>query len=222
MENAVEALKMAGAVLVFVMAISVIIFFFTRTRQATDTIVNYRDRESAYVNTGYYGGQIGTRRVSLDTIIPTIYRAYVERYTIVFVGLDSPIYRIENRTGQTVNKYVIELEQQPTLTYPNPAVGSTDAMHAFISGILYHDYSGMKKIRNAGIVMDSNGNYTNYTGTQDDFENYFKIKVDSTPLYNQLDGKTIYEDIGIYYQGDSVSEPDVNKTEKRIITYTVK
>ena len=51
MENAADALKIAGAVLIFVLALSVIIFAFTQTRQVSDTILTYRDRESEYVGT---------------------------------------------------------------------------------------------------------------------------------------------------------------------------
>ena len=46
MENAADALKMAGAVLIFVLAISIIIFAFSQARETSDTILNYRDRET--------------------------------------------------------------------------------------------------------------------------------------------------------------------------------
>ena len=37
----------------------------------------------------------------------------------------------------------------------------------------------------------------------------------------QTNGKTIKEYLGVYYQIDDPNEPDVNKTEKRIITYKI-
>ena len=44
MENAAEALKMAGAVLLFVLALSVAIVSFGQARETADTILDYRDR----------------------------------------------------------------------------------------------------------------------------------------------------------------------------------
>ena len=35
-----------------------------------------------------------------------------------------------------------------------------------------------------------------------------------------LDKKTIIERLGVYYQNDDANVPDVNKTQKRIITYS--
>ena len=48
MENAADALKMAAAVLVFVVAISITINSFTETRIASTTILNNQDREYDY------------------------------------------------------------------------------------------------------------------------------------------------------------------------------
>ena len=54
MENAADALKMAGAVLLFVLALSIIIPFFSQARQTTDIILDARDRETVYMNGDYY------------------------------------------------------------------------------------------------------------------------------------------------------------------------
>ena len=48
MENAADALKMAAAVLVFVVAISITINSFTESRIAATTILNNQDREYDY------------------------------------------------------------------------------------------------------------------------------------------------------------------------------
>ena len=79
MENAVDALKMAGAVLLFVLAISVAIVSFGQARETADTILDYKDRETVYIDGNLYYRATGTERtVGLETIIPTIYRAYIE------------------------------------------------------------------------------------------------------------------------------------------------
>ena len=96
MENAAEALKMAAAVLIFLMALSVAIVSFGQVRKTSDEILNMQDRETVYIDGNFYYKTIGTERtVGLETIIPTIYRVYYENYRIVFTGEgmeNTPIY----------------------------------------------------------------------------------------------------------------------------------
>ena len=98
MENAVDALKMAGSVLLFVIALSVAILSFTNARQAIDSVLEYSDRESLTIEGDprfYYlsGGNNDTSRyVGKETIIPAIYRAYKENYKIVFKFNDVDTY----------------------------------------------------------------------------------------------------------------------------------
>ena len=46
MENVVDALKMAGSVLLFVIGLSVAILAFSQAREAIDSVLKYSDRES--------------------------------------------------------------------------------------------------------------------------------------------------------------------------------
>ena len=87
MENAVDALKMAGAVLMFVMALSVSIVAFGQVRQTADLVLDQTDRESYNIDGDFnYEATATERQVSIETIIPSIYRAYNEQYKIVFEG----------------------------------------------------------------------------------------------------------------------------------------
>lgn len=82
MENVADALKMAAAVLVFVLALSISINAFGEARQSSQIILDSRDREYDYT---YVENAESTQRiVSAETIIPSIYRAYKENYKIVF------------------------------------------------------------------------------------------------------------------------------------------
>ena len=109
MENAADALKMAGAVLLFVLALSVIIFSFGQARENSDIILNYKDRETTYIDGKDYYTTTGTEReVSIETIVPAVYRAFLENYKVVFDGLSQPIYRIKNPSGNCVDKYTID------------------------------------------------------------------------------------------------------------------
>ena len=139
MENATDALKMAGAVLIFVLAISIIILAFGQVRETADIILDYKDRETTYI---YYDNQyddegnlITVRTVSLETIIPTIFRAYLENYKVVFEGLDYPIYTIVPNYGPSIDKNSIDLNQE--------VLGDNEKKAEFLCGILYNDFSKM-------------------------------------------------------------------------------
>ena len=82
MENAADALQMAAAVLIFVLALTIAINSFGQVRQISQLIIGYNDREYDYT----YVEDNGTteRIVGLESIIPSIYKAYRENYKIVF------------------------------------------------------------------------------------------------------------------------------------------
>ncbi len=207
MENAVDALKMAGAVLLFVLAISVAIVSFGQAREAADTILDYKDRETVYIDGNLYYKTTGTERtVGLETIIPTIYRAYIENYKIVFEGLNEPIYTLKLSGNTEIKKYTIDLETKKTtdgIQINNVALANDEQKSEFLCGILYRDFTK--------------------SGSQDKFEKKYNIELprDNISLINRLKGKKITEYLGVYYQNDNEDVPDVNKTEKRIITYKI-
>lgn len=207
MENAVDALKMAGAVLLFVLAISVAIVSFGQAREAADTILDYKDRETVYIDGNLYYKTTGTERtVGLETIIPTIYRAYIENYKIVFEGLNEPIYTLKLSGSTEIKKYTIDLETKKTtdgIQINNVALANDEQKSEFLCGILYRDFTK--------------------SGSQDKFEKKYNIELprDNISLINRLKGKKITEYLGVYYQNDNEDVPDVNKTEKRIITYKI-
>ena len=204
MENAADALKMAGAVLLFVLALSIIIPFFSQTRQTTDMILDARDRETTYINGNlYYKATATERQVGWETVLPTVMRAYLENYKVVFVGLSDPIYTIElSGTGKTIKKYSLDLETNNGTEYQNVALANDDQKAEFLCGILYHKY------RNGATDPSQ-------------FNKKFNINIGSRSLSDMIMGKIITEKLGVYYQNDDPNVPDANKTQKRIITYTI-
>ena len=90
MENASQAIKMAGSVLLFVIAISVIILSFNQARITADTILDYRDRETYYINGDYYykASNNLVRQVGLEAIIPSI---IIYKENIPYIQEDFPI-----------------------------------------------------------------------------------------------------------------------------------
>ena len=196
MENAADALKMAGAVLLFVLAISIIILAFGQVRESADTIIDYRDRETAYIDGNFYYEPTGlVRQVNQETIIPAIYRAYLEGYKIVFGKRFEPLYNIKGEDGNWIEQKTLGTES---------FLGNVNDKAIFIKAILYRNF-------------DSN---------EDEFLKKFSNKINlqgCDSLKTQLDGKNnIIEYIGIYYEDDNPNVPELTKTKKRVITYEVK
>lgn len=208
MENASDALKMAGAVLLFVLALSIIIFYFGQVRQTSDAILNYRDRETTYIDGEYYYQAAGTERnVNIETIIPSIFRAYLENYKIVFEyenNIGKELYSMKDENGDySIKKYCLDLETKQGTEYKNVVLANDNQKAEFLSVILFRDYS-------------------TFNTNQSNFEKKYNVRLSSTSLYDQLKNATkITEYLGVYYQNDSPNVPDIMKTEKRIITYKV-
>ncbi len=81
MENATDALKMGAAVLIFIGALSLALFGFSRATQTAGSVlskskVEYYNTENIRVSEN--------RIVGIETIIPTLYSYFKEGYTIVF------------------------------------------------------------------------------------------------------------------------------------------
>ena len=218
MENAADALKMAAAVLVFVMALGIGISSFSQARVAADTLIRYTDRESVT----QYAEDIGTktRFVGKETIVPTIYRAYKENYRIQFYEADgiTPIALYDGARGE-VN--YIDLERE--------VIGNARQQDNFIMALLY----GAK-----GTFEKSNGTEMRFDEFKTELEkNNSGISLNSQGIYDTiLKGNTFEEKYGVYYQDDLLPEsydpdtdisdqydetdtPDVNKTKKRVISY---
>lgn len=84
MENAVEALKMAFAVIVFGLALTVSMISFNAVKATSDLVLYTKDETNFYDYQGATGKAAENRIVGLETIIPTLYKYYKENYTVVF------------------------------------------------------------------------------------------------------------------------------------------
>ena len=213
MENAVDALKMAGAVLMFVIALSVSIVAFGQVRQTADIILDYKDRETVYIDGDYYYEATGLERtVSLETVIPSIFRAYNEQYKIVFEGLTEPIYTYRNSRNIREERYAIDMD------YDGNIINTSDSAQGYTTFLKKEKYG--KKDTNFDLWY----NTANKT-----------VILPSQSLYDRLKGKQIKEYLGVYYPSETLDEnetttidtnitgevPDANKQEKRIITYKI-
>ena len=202
MENAADALLMGFSVLAFGLALSISLFAFNNVSVASETIINMRDRETSYTYVDYTSEDT-SRIVSVEDIVPSLYRAYKEQYLVRFEGLGD-IYEIrDSETNEYVGTNIIDLESQ--------SIGNQQDASNFIKALLgggtaFKELTSQQRFANFG----------NYLQT--------------FSLYDILKENTFVETLGIFYQEDRTEDgqatadegvDDVNKTQKRIITYTL-
>lgn len=219
MENAVDALYMAFAVIAFVIALSLSIFAFTNVTTASQRIIDNRDKTSmyTYIDTDELS-ENGNRIVTGEDIIPTLYRAYYENYMIRFEGLDNlgisdGLYSIKvegkDESGNTITEFkptnIIDLEGQK--------IGNHNDADKLINALLQGKLNELFAV-----------NSTSFSSFQ---------SLQTENLYDIINRNSFEESIGLYYMEDRTNGTnttntennegldDVNKTKKRIITYTV-
>lgn len=95
MENAVDALKMAFAVFVFVMAIVLAVTIFGQIRQTSDMVVKLSDKTNFYEYVGESDNNAKTTRiVGVETIIPMLYRYTNEALSIIIKDKNGVIIQV--------------------------------------------------------------------------------------------------------------------------------
>lgn len=218
MENAVEALKMAAAVLTFVLALGIGMSSFSQAKQTAEIVLSYTDREFE----AQYVENAGTteRIVGRETIIPAMYRAYKEYYKIYFYYSDgTPIElytRIENGTRVSVN----------CIDSTNDVIGDDRQKDNFIMALLYGSAADLK---------DANGNHISFY----DFNQSLKQGNSGMDLNNSEfrdiisnSSSRFLERFGVYYPSqaregagdgadgtENVDAQTTNELKMRVISY---
>lgn len=114
MENSAEALKMAFAVMVFVMALSIAIMTFSQARETADIVLTSSDATTFY-EYDYSGNGQENRIVGMETIIPTLYRYSKENLMIRFAKNNGVCDTTTGKvTGDYKNLDILELYETNT------------------------------------------------------------------------------------------------------------
>lgn len=204
MENAAEALKMAAAVLIFVLALSISINSFSEVRQTSQTILNYRDRE--YETTYVEDNGSTERLVGAETIIPSIYKIYQENYKIIF-NINSIGYLYKKKITEGENKG--QDEEINYIDLQKEVLGNESQKQRFIQAILYGVNSFKEK-----------------SDVEKEFKNLgIEFNNPNGGIFEKIKNIKYKESLGVYYQeevdSDSASKiSENNKTKKRVITYS--
>lgn len=138
MENAAEALKMAAAVLIFIIAIASSFSLFGTAKHTSDSIIGMRDKqaylEAAELDTVLYTSSEtignasgfttnGNRIVNISDVFSTIYRYPKEKYGVTIAysngnliarydsGTESLMAQIDNIEEASLDNYLKELKK---------------------------------------------------------------------------------------------------------------
>ena len=211
MENAADALKMAAAVLAFVLALGISMSSFSEVREVSQVILNYKDKEYNYTYIPENGDT--TRKVSVETIVQTIYRAYNENYTIYFYdkygSKPLTIFEKKNEKNQKEEINYIDLRKQ--------SIANVNRRNQFIGCILY-----------GSAYKDPEGK--SFSQIKKEFEK-LGILLKEEGLYGKIiSSNGAEEKFGVYYEDDEIgnnsniengqsSIPQANRIKKRVITY---
>lgn len=103
MENITDALKMAAAALIFIVAFSVTMVMFSQARETTDKVVGSINLNDYLPKIEGLGNNI-TREVGIETVIPTLYR-YAQ-------SDDNIRIRILSNAGEELQVFDTNIESQ--------------------------------------------------------------------------------------------------------------
>ena len=93
MDNAVEAMKMAFAMIVFIIALSATMYLLNTASSTSQLLLYYAD-ESNYLDNIDVIGDVRKRNVNVETIIPTLYRYYKENFAVQIYNLSGDLVQI--------------------------------------------------------------------------------------------------------------------------------
>lgn len=111
MENSTQALMLAFAVLIFVIALAVSFNTFAKAKQTADIVLKYSDRETFQTLKNYKASDYEEgRTVNLDTVIATVARCSREKFSVKVIDLNNSIYNFEydTTTKESINQQVAE------------------------------------------------------------------------------------------------------------------
>ena len=228
MENAVEALKMAFAVILLTLALSLTITLFSKARATAEVVLHSSDETAYYDYTKYDLPEdpSGNRIVGYETIIPTLYKYDKERYKVVFKKGDYdsttgtlsnvkslPIYESTSTRANWSKNYTNDFDGRTTYnsTYNEMSICSFDIVEETQRNEPWVGNSEQIKLHLDAIFSGGTYSLPQYNGRTIDYSN------------NPLSKRTnkFVEQIGEVVTTTSTDDQVIgNKTtKKRIITY---
>lgn len=230
MENAVDAIKIALALFVFVMAFSVTMYMFTMAIQTSDTVLQSSD-VTAYMEYIEVSDMMEDERiVGLETIIPTLYKYYKENYTVVFRNSDgTPLELYETQTNVDLwstgytNKYHRDNRDLKVCAFD---VDDETRRHEPWTGNTNYYKQNLDMFLSGGTFVAPSGNGMNY--------NYSDSRINgwgNRSFIDQYKDSRFRESLGEYTYNDVTAGTDTDDSTsgltdvkgrtKRVIIYTL-
>lgn len=231
MDDAVQALIMAFAVLVFVIALSISMMLINQARHTSDVLTQYSDLTAFYDNIQLDDNEGVTeteRIVGLDTVIPTLYRYCKENFCVKIYDVDNTLLQLfdvnieTNLRSAIVNtnagtsktdqdlikdeayKKIYNDSSEPYCLFGAPWLGSTETIKQRVDFFVNGD---------AGYI---NNTYVSYSG-----DDCFARKVNENTRFKErfisysYSGSTVTTD-----EGETLVEGAKSK-DKIVIIYTI-
>lgn len=123
MDNAIQAMQMAFAMVVFVIAMSATMYLFTQATATAKVLLYAADKTNYYDNIALTDNEVITRTVSVETIIPTLYRYYKENFAV----------QIYNKDGKLVQIFDVNIEGKLRKAMSTTESAKTDEQRALVS-----------------------------------------------------------------------------------------
>lgn len=191
MDNASEALKMAGAMLIFVMALTITIVSFSAARRASDSIVSTYGQLTTFYDYELYQNTGSYREVKSDEIVANLYSYYQSNNTILFYYLDSGTYSTKTKyfsPGSTIKK--MTLYYTPTSDNDPTGGGLSNLKKSFLRNTEGTDES--RKIYGLDIQDETITRNEAWKGTAGDAKIFIDCLVSGKPYQNTNVSKANY------------------------------
>ncbi len=203
MENASEALKMAGAMLIFVVALTITIISFTAARQASDSIVSTYGQLTTFYDYELYKNTGSYREVKSDEIIANLYSYYQTNNTILFYYLKDGTYNTKSKTFSTdavINKMTLYYTPtSDTVTQADKNQGRLSNLRkSFLRNTTLGD-DDTRAIYGLDIQDETITRNEAWKGTAGDAKIFIDCLVSGTTYVNNNVSKSNYNDINRTY-----------------------
>lgn len=159
MENAADALKIAFAIFVFVVAITVTFGIISQAKTTADTVLYYSDDTNFYE---HLSSKDSNRIVSVSEVISALYRYYKESLCVtVDLNGNSTTFDLNNSSATitSIENNIAEYVEDNLLELGDDAKFTEEFVEVPISGIYDEGEDGSE------IILSSGGNkvYVTYT-----------------------------------------------------------
>ena len=166
MEDAVDALKMAFSVFAFILALAIVFGMFSQARAVSDIVIARTDN-TYFAEYEFPDGMDKGRTVGIETVIPTLYRYYKEKFAVDIKSGNT----IQEKFDENIERYVYMgndksneykwLYENGTPWLGEPNVDISKRVSLYISGtvdkiigtkLTKYGETNLKKLRNSNFI----------------------------------------------------------------------